>query len=273
MRAGPSRRPILAHFPGMSVVVERGSREIDGGWQHQLFLSADGEHIPAILLLPGGRKPVPAALLLHGLGSRKERMAETAGRALLRHGVASLSIDLPLHGEREGEVEDLASRNPFELVRRWRVALAEARVAVRFLAAHPRVDPTRVALVGYSLGSFIAVEAASGEPAVGAVFLVAGGDLPGNIPFATLIRTVVDPPRAVRRIAGRPLLMLNGRADQRIRPAQADRLFEAAREPKEIRWYGGGHRPPESEVEAGVEWLVRVLRAPRRRTAGGAKTG
>jgi uncharacterized protein len=250
----------------MAVVVERSAREIPGGLQHQLFLSADGEHVPAILLLPAKKAPVPGAVLLHGLGSRKERMAETAGRALLRRGVASVAIDLPLHGEREGDVHELAGRNPFELVRRWRVALAEARLAVRFMAAHPAVDPLRIALVGYSLGSFVAVEAVD-EPAVSALFLAAGGDLPADLPFGSVVRTVVDPPRAIRRLGGRPLLMLNGRADRRIRPAQAERLFQAAGEPKEIRWYGGGHRPPESEVEQAVEWLASTLKRPARRRA------
>ncbi|HEY0996866.1 MAG TPA: hypothetical protein VGD77_12805, partial [Gemmatimonadaceae bacterium] len=63
----------------------------------------DGEEVPAILLLPASARAVPAALLLHGYTSRKERMAESLGMALLRQGIASLSIDLPLHGEREGE--------------------------------------------------------------------------------------------------------------------------------------------------------------------------
>ena len=37
-----------------------------------------------------------------------------------------------------------------------------------------------------------------------------------------------DPLKAVRRLAGRPLLMTHGRHDRTVRPTDADRLFAAA---------------------------------------------
>jgi hypothetical protein len=97
---------------------------------------------------------------------------------------------------------------------------------------------------------------------VRAVCLAAGGDVPSDVPLATLVRTIVDPRRSVREIAGRPLLMVNGRFDQRIRPAAAEALFEAASEPKEMRWYQGGHWPPQSVIDDVAEWLSRQLEAP-----------
>jgi fermentation-respiration switch protein FrsA (DUF1100 family) len=241
-------------------VHQRSARDIPGG-QRLLLSIEDGETVPGLLLLPTARHRVPAALLLHGYSSRKERMAEVIGMSLLRRGIASLAIDLPLHGERNGEVEVLSYRNPFELVQRWRLAIDESRLGLRFLAEHPAIDGTRLALVGYSLGSFLGVTVAAQEPLVHAVVLAAGGDLPARLPFAAIVRTVADPLRAVRKLAGRPLLMVNGRFDRTIAPDQAQRLFDAAAEPKELRWYAGGHWPPVNEVDGAVEWLERQLSA------------
>lgn len=248
-------------------VVERSAREVPGGRRLLLDFDADGERLPAILLAPDAAGPAPSAVLLHGYTSHKERMAESVGRALLARGIASLSLDLPLHGERQGALPSVRSgqafrgmRSPFEVARQWKAAVRESRLAARWLAAHPALDPDRVALVGYSLGSFVGVCAAAEEPLVRAVVLAAGGDLPTDLPFGALVRTIADPARAVRRLEGRPLLMVNGRLDRTVRPEQAERLFAAARGPKEIRWYGGGHWPPATEIDAVGEWVSRSLR-------------
>ena len=251
----------LAHSRCVTITVhERSGRDIAGGRRIQLSIE-DGENVPALLLLPTAREKAPAALLLHGYSSRKERMSEVIGTALLRRGIASLAIDLPLHGERDGEVESLSYRNPFELVQRWRIAIADARLGLRFLAQHPAIDGQRLALVGYSLGSFLGVIVAAEEPLARTVVLAAGGDLPTRLPFAAIIRTVADPLRAIRRLGGRPLLMINGRFDRTVAADQAQRLFDMAVEPKELRWYAGGHWPPALEIDAAADWLQRRLSA------------
>jgi fermentation-respiration switch protein FrsA (DUF1100 family) len=244
--------------PSSITVHERSARDVAGGRRIQLSIE-DGEHVPGLLLLPTARQRVPAALLLHGYSSRKERMSEAIGMALLRRRIASLAIDLPLHGERDGEVESLSYRNPFELVQRWRLAVAESQLGLRFLAEHPAIDGARLALIGYSLGSFLGVIVAAQEPLVRVVVLAAGGDLPTRLPFAAIVRSVADPLRAVRKLSGRPLLMVNGRFDRTVSADQAQRLFDAAGEPKELRWYGGGHWPPTNEVDAAVVWLDNKL--------------
>ena len=87
-------------------------------------------------------------------------------------------------------------------------------------------------------------------------------DLP-DFPLAQLIRSVADPLRGVRALAGRPLLMVHGRRDRTILPAQAERLFAAAEEPKEIQWWDAGHYLPIAAVRSAAEWLARTLRAAR----------
>jgi fermentation-respiration switch protein FrsA (DUF1100 family) len=89
--------------------------------------------------------------------------------------------------------------------------------------------------------------------------LAAGGDLPERTPFAALVRTIADPLRSVRNLAGRPLLMVNGRFDRTITPAQAKALFEAASDPKELRWYQAGHWLPPHVIGDAAAWLAARL--------------
>lgn len=221
---------------------------------------ADGsEPVPAVLLLPRAARPVPGVLLLHGFNSSKEEMSDAVGAALARHGTASLAIDLPFHGTQRRAVEGLSLKNPMALIRVWRRAVYEAHQSLAWFAKRPEVDPTRLAIAGYSVGAYLAIVVASENRLVRVVALAAGGDLPETTPFAGLVRTIADPRRAARSLKGRPLLMINGRRDRTIRPAQAEALFAAAREPKELRWYNGGHQPPQAAIEQAAGWVADRL--------------
>jgi dienelactone hydrolase len=225
-----------------------------------LEIGPPGERVPAIIDLPTGNTPLPAVLLVHGLGSTKEQMTGSIGRALVRRGIAILAVDLPLHGSRfVGDVRSLM--NPIAVAQAWRRAIREVSHALRFLASHAGVDGNQIGIAGYSLGAYVALVVAANDPSIRAVCLAAGGDLPSDIPFAPLIRNIVDPRRIIRNIAGRPLLMVNGRFDQRIRPEAAEALFAAALEPKELRWYEGGHWPPPNVIDDAADWLSLHLGA------------
>ena len=226
-------------------------------------LMRGAECVPAAYLLPATENPAPAALLLHGFSSSKERMSQSVGRALQRRGVASLALDLPFHGERDGGRGEIPYRNPLALVSAWRDAVREALGAVEWLEAQPEIHAARVGIVGYSLGGFLALMTAAESPNIRAIALAAAGDLPDATPYAAIVRRAVDPLRAARKLAGRPLLLVNGRRDTTTRPAQVERLFAYAEEPKELRWYDGGHWPPQTEIERTAEWMRGALRGAR----------
>ena len=239
----------------------RRSTSTARGEERLLDLVHGSERVPATFLVPRGAGPAPAALLLHGFSSSKERMAQSVGRALQQRGVASLALDLPFHGERDGGRDAVPYRNPLALVAAWTSAVREARAAVAWLAAQQEVDAERIGVLGYSLGGFLALMTASEEPLLKVVALAAAGDLPDTTPYLALVRRAVDPLRAARRLKGRPLLLVNGRRDTTTRPAQAERLFAHAEEPKELRWYEGGHWPPPSAIEDAAAWTAERLRA------------
>jgi predicted esterase len=194
-------------------------------------------------------------------------MSDTIGQALIHVGIAALAIDLPMHGERVVPGGRRSGIAPLELMRNWKLALAESSIALRYLAARPEIDGDRLSLAGYSLGSYLGVTVAARDRAVRAIILAAGGDLPAEMPYARLIRSVIDPAGAVRKIEGTPLLMVHGRRDRTVTPEQAKRLFEAAREPKEIRWWDAGHHLPAAAIDEAAGWLAGKLgEAGRRRT-------
>jgi uncharacterized protein len=247
-----SKRQIRQHIEQSGAIP--GGREF-----HLTYRLGEGHAVPAILLLPASSSPVPAALLLHGYSSRKEALAAPVGRALLERGVASLAVDLPLHGTRSDPLQAQSARSPLSLLRLWRQAIEDVRLGVHYLMARPEIDGGRIGVVGYSMGALLSVVLAADEPRLRAVVLAAGGDLPEGTPFAAVARLAADPLAAVRRLAGRPLLMVNGRHDRTVVPAQAERLFAAAAEPKELVWWDAGHYLPQAAIAGAADWLSRKL--------------
>jgi predicted esterase len=222
-----------------------------------------GAQVPSIFLLPEALQRPQGVLLLHAYSSSKERLSNTMGRALAARGIASLAIDLPLHGDRDDAIIYEARRNPLELVRHWNMALAEAKDALAWLSAHDAIDPQRLSIAGYSLGSYLALQAAASDKRVASVIIAAGGDLPAT-PWTAMVRMMTDPLKYVRSLDGRPLLMLHGKFDRTIPAALAQQLYDAASQPKELRWYDSGHVLPPAAADDAAAWLVASSRVAER---------
>jgi uncharacterized protein len=230
----------------MPIRIRRRSQTID----------LSGAQVPSILLMPDTDQRVPCALLLHGFSSSKERLSDTIGRALAVRGIASLAIDLPLHGSRDDALLEEARRNPLGLIQHWTTAVAEANAAIGWLSTQDEINQGQLTATGYSLGSYVALQVAAANAQVASVIVAAGGDLPAT-PWSSMVRTMSDPVRSVRALNGRPLLMLHGRQDRTILPEQAQRLYDAASQPKELRWYDSGHVLPPNAGDDAALWLLR----------------
>lgn len=236
--------------------VIRREREIPGGHEVLLDFGRNGDRLPALLRLPHSKGKAPVALLLHGLSLDKERMADMAAPALLRRGIACMAFDLPLHGERGCGKDPSEPGGPFEMLRNWRASLDESTLALEYLSQRAECDSERLYVLGYSLGAFIGLKVASGDPQVRALILAGGGDLPDHTPFIGIVRAMADPLKMVRGLRGRPLLMLHGKYDRAVTPAQADRLFNAATEPKKMIWWECGHVLPQPAMDEAAAWLA-----------------
>lgn len=151
-----------------------------------LFNISNESRVKALLLVPKGKGPFPAALFLHDHGSKfdigKEKFVETwnndarlassqkwgkkffsgrfPGDELAKRGYMVLSIDALGWGDRsvpgfKTQSQQAFASNLFNLGSSFAgiIALEDMRAA-KFLAQQPNVDKTKVAAIGFSMGAF-----------------------------------------------------------------------------------------------------------------------
>jgi uncharacterized protein len=229
------------------------------------------------LFLPVSDDPVPAVVILHGAGSRKENHVDFA-RSAVGHGFAALVFDNRGHGESEGTL--------------GAGVIADVQRVVAFVAERPEVDAERIALRGSSMGGQLAIHAGAVSARVAAVVAIcpAGEDmvLPdvrrlarGERPHPDSALAAMrldasgmvawleenDVRDAVRLLGPKPLMLVHARGDEVVPCAFSEELYELAEEPKRLLILDGGHHrsvqhDPEIQGET-LRWLERTLARPR----------
>lgn len=189
--------------------------------------TADGVRIAALHL------PEPAArytvLYSHGNGEDLG-MALPGLEALRRAGFAVVAYDYRGYGASGGGPPSVDG------------ALRDAEAVYRHVVGPMGVDPSRLIVYGYSVGSGPSVHLAARVPVAGLV--VENG-------FVSIYRVLTRAPllpfdrfpnlRDVRRVR-RPVLVIHGTADRVIPAWHGRRLYEAAPGPKFALWVeGAGH--------------------------------
>jgi len=144
----------------------------------------------------------PAVIALHGSGGIREGWAEQPASLLASQGFAVFVLH---YFERTGTVwaSDGTIRQHFPV---WMKTVSDA---ITHVAADPQVDGRRVALLGFSLGGYLAVSVATQDRRVKAVVEYFGG-LPEE-----LSRDLVAMP---------PVLILHGDRDSVVPVAEAHQL-------------------------------------------------
>lgn len=154
------------------------------------FLEQENVRLAGDLYLPAGNGRHPAVLLIHGGGWRNGDPGQMAhlGRRLTAAGIVAYSASYRFAPEHQHPAQ-----------------LADVRQAMAWLAEHDRVDPSRVAVWGYSSGAHLALllgfgaEAdADAEPPPRPVAVVAGGsptDFELFDPNGRLLVNLVGAPR------------------------------------------------------------------------------
>lgn len=259
--------------------VEVRSEEDREGYHRVYFTyqGLEGIQAPALLALPlEGEGPFPAVVFVHGVGQKKDFLDEIAA-PFTRGGLAISTFDQHTTGERK-----LKDANWLEQAGAMRdrgsMTITETRRMVDYLQSRPDIAKDRIYLIGASYGAITGATAAAFDKRFRAVCLVyGGGDLsklmgsdevrkaigPLVWPAAQLAEwfgAIMDPVRYVHGISPRPVFFMNGDRDRIVVPAAAQALYDAAREPKEIKWYPSDHLDLDPKyipiaVNDGVEWF------------------
>ena len=198
--------------------------------------SADGVTLAAWLIRAA---PADASgrwlLICHGNAGNLSNVGRPAHYAGLRAlGLNLLAFDYRGYGESGGTPTEAG-------------LYADAGAAYRYLREILGVPPERIVLFGHSLGSAVAVELATREPAAGLVLDGALASVVGRaqevypwVPVRLIARSRYASIERIARV-GMPKLFLHARADEVIPFVHGRRLFEAAGEPKTFVALRGGH--------------------------------
>ena len=147
-------------------------------------------NITGQLFLPKGNDKVPVVLLMHGSGGVYDALLDYWPKLLNANGIAAFALDR--FGPRgvKSTAED-QSQVPFA------ADVADAFAALRLLASHPRIDASRIVIMGFSRGGL-----ATWRTAVERV--IAAQHLPNGLRFAAHIMMYSGGANGVFRLIVRP---------------------------------------------------------------------
>jgi carboxymethylenebutenolidase len=187
------------------------------------FFESEGHRVPVQVFAPNEPGPFPAVLAMHGSGGIGEGWAEEPASLLASRGFVVCVLH---YFERTSTnwADDRSIRANFET---WMKTICDA---ITWAGTQAGVDAERVALLGFSLGGYLALSVAAVDPRVKAVVEYFGG----------LPEELIE---HAHRIA--PTLILHGERDNTVPVTEAHKLkkmFEDTGTDFEIKLYpNAGH--------------------------------
>ena len=246
-----------------SIAEKRGAAII-----HDLsYASPTLGRVSAYLTEPAEKSRCPAIIFLHwGQGDRATFLSEALAYA--ESGVASLLVD-------ESPLRHFPMPNQMtpDGARAYVVqCVTDLRRGVDLLVSRNSIDADRIGYVGHSLGASMGGQFAGVEKRVKAHILMAGyADMSRHLaemsqrffqtPREGFLRVVepLDGMHFVGDAAPSAILFQFALRDEVITKDDVDLYFNAARQPKEIRWYDAGHEFNQAALIDRVAWLGEKL--------------
>lgn len=136
-------------------------------------IDVDGRaELAGLLVTPPGAGPFPAAVVLpSGYNDRYHHWR--LAMALLTRGVASIVFDARRAGESTGE------SLPAHYYQRSLIRAEDGAAVARWIRSHPRIDPQRTGVLGWSQGGWLGSVIAGRDPEVAFYVNIAGNLNPG----------------------------------------------------------------------------------------------
>lgn len=200
------------------------------------FRAEDGVNLAAwVMRPPAGTAGARWLLICHGNGGNLSEAGRADHYAGLRAlGVGIFAFDYRGYGESEGTPDEHG-------------VYLDAVAAYRYLHDTLGVPPRRIVLFGHSLGSAVAVELATREPAAGLILdgallsaVARGQEIYPWLPVRLIARNRFESDKKIGRLT-LPKLFLHARADDVVPIDHGRRLFALAPEPKRFVPLAGGH--------------------------------
>ncbi len=235
----------------------------DSGLQVSFRIIRNEEHdapLPVLVVLGGHRTGSDAVDLFGDVGDR-----------------AVIGVDYPYHGpEKVKGMMPIVKTVP--LARHAFLDITPAiSLIIDWLVEQAWVDQNRMVVIGASLGVPFAAAAAARDKRITGIMLVHGAadnrlwfqvQVARRIdaeflhyPLATVLNwlaygPIFDTNKHIATVSPRPVLVIGARHDERTPAGQTESLFNAAHNPKRLRWTEGQHiRPDRNEV---IEELLRI---------------
>ena len=248
----------------------------------QVVLDVEGITISGQLYLPNGKTPYPTVCICHGIPAGTPEQNESGypllAERICHQGFAVLFFNFRGTGASSGNLDILGWTRDLE-------------AAIDYLWTLPEVAKSHLSLLGFSGGAAVSVYVAAQDSRISCVATCA---CPAEFTFATEIdepQAVVDHfrrigtirdknfPRSVEKwlngfrlvrpieyvsgITPRPLLLVHGNQDETIDISHAHRLYDSAKEPKQmIIIDGAGHqlRKNDRVITDVIDWLKSQCR-------------
>ncbi len=225
--------------------------------------------VSCYLLEPKGEGPFPAVLYFHWLGtinSNKDEFLDEA-TALAEKGIAGLLIDGVFPWKvTPSELNKDKSMVVYQVI--------ELQRALDYITSLPNIDAKRTAYVGHDFGALYGAVLSGVDKRISNYVFVAGmgnfsdwflgywvfPDEDGRQKYRTDMKEL-DPVNYIRNAAPAKAFFQFANSDPFIPKKTADEFYEAASQPKEVKFYDAGHRMEIDEVRLDRQkWLMENLK-------------
>jgi dienelactone hydrolase len=182
-----------------------------------------------LALPPGARSPVPAVVIMEGLGGLIQPREFAYARKLAGRGYAALVVDS--FGSR-GAAHLSHPRRALTVTES--MILGDAFGALQFLSRHPRIDPTRIFVMGFSYGGMVSVLTA--YESLRSLYVEGEERFAGHVSYYGCSVARLAEPEAT----GAPVLMMLGEKDRNVSPERCEQIaadLRAAGAPADVVVY------------------------------------